>query len=247
MPRKKTNAEFLAEIKDRPFTALEPYTRANDKIRFKCDIDGNEWLAAPSGIQSGRGCPKCGIRINGENRRKTNAVLEDHGDWILVDISTPTHPDATMACDKDVFEAHTDGRIYAYKSTSRYIYATYNFINEAKATGSLFHRDVIEVPDGKDCDHIQHGTMSFVDNRRSNLRIVTRSQNLMNKSVRSDSKSGITGVSWCGYYDKWVAQIHIDGKRVFLGYFDIIELAQVARQQAEREYFGEYAPESNVN
>jgi len=40
--------------------------------------------------------------------KRTNDIIEDHGDWLLVDISTPKFPEATMAVDTDVFKEHKD-------------------------------------------------------------------------------------------------------------------------------------------
>ena len=170
--------------------------------------------------------------------KRTNEILEDNGDWLLVDISTPKFPDATMAVDKDVFDAYEGGRIGAKLPTChhKYIYAGFNSAKKYH----YFHRLVIEC-NGMQLDHISHGTMSFVDNRRSNIRIVTESQNQMNRSIFANNKSGVPGVHWYKKTGKWMAYIWLEGKMVYLGLFDNIEFAIGARQQAEREYFGEYA------
>ena len=170
--------------------------------------------------------------------KRTNDILEDHGGWLLVDISTPKFPDATMAVDRDVFEAHEGGRIVPSMLTgNRYIHAVYRCKNKIK----YFHRGVIDIPHGMECDHIQHGTISFIDNRRSNLRAVTRGQNGLNRGVSSNNTSGVTGVCWNKATSKWNSRIRINGKTKHLGLFDNIEIAIGVRQQAEREYYGEYA------
>ena len=93
------------------------------------------------------------MRTKETTRKFTNEIIEDHGDWLLVDISTPKHPDATMAVDTDVFDAHEGGRISAKKGTSTcYIYGAYH----CKGNAFNFHRDVIDAPDGIDIDHITH-------------------------------------------------------------------------------------------
>ena len=61
-------------------------------------------------------------------------------------------------------------------------------------TGSrlvTMHRVVMDAPKGMDVDHINGDTL---DNRKQNLRLCTRSQNCMNKKLRSDSQSGYKGV-----------------------------------------------------
>ena len=54
------------------------------------------------------------------------------------------------------------------------------------------------------------------DNRVKNLEIITARENTNKKHLKSTSKH--TGVSWYKNYKKWLATIHIKGKKVFLGY-----------------------------
>jgi hypothetical protein len=173
------------------------------------------------------------------SRKLTNEILEDHGDWLLLDISTDKYPDATMAVDTDVWNLHDGGRVHATMrlAGSKYIYAAYN-----KCCRSLlFHSDVIDCAKGHEADHIQHGTMSFIDNRRSNLRSSTHSQNQMNRSTYINNSTGIPGVAFHKISGKWQVRIQIDCKQIYLGYFDNIEIAIGVRQQAEREFYGEFA------
>jgi hypothetical protein len=66
-------------------------------------------------------------------------------------------------------------------------------------------------------DHI-NGDRS--DNRISNLRLATKSENGQNqKTARPDNKSGYLGVHWCNREQRWVAQIALHGKKHFCGYF----------------------------
>lgn len=102
--------------------------------------------------------------------------------------------------------------------------------------GSL-HRLVMDCPDDMVIDHINHNPL---DNRKSNLRICTQQQNLMNLSKKSNNTSGTTGVSWSKVKNKWMSIIVINGKTIFLGYFNNKEDAIESRKQAEIDYFGEY-------
>jgi len=86
-------------------------------------------------------------------------------------------------------------------------------------------------------DHINHDSL---DNRRSNLRVATVQQNAQNMRLRVDSSTGYKGVynhSKGGY----VAQIWIDKKHKYLGYFQTPELAHEAYCKAAKEHFGEFA------
>lgn len=166
---------------------------------------------------------------------KSNVILEDNGDWLLIDISTNKFPGSSMAIDSDVWNLHSGARVRAFTDKNyKYIRAAYH--NRGATT--YLHKDVIR---GSEIDHIIHGSMSFVDNRASNLRSVTHSQNLMNQGIRTDNKSGTTGVCWSKRNGKWRSSIKKNGKQIHLGDFDNIEFAIGARQQAEKEFFGEFA------
>lgn len=62
MPKRKTHEEYVEEVaKINPnIKVMDKYIDANTKILHKCKIDNYEWLAAPSKILIGRGCPRCG-------------------------------------------------------------------------------------------------------------------------------------------------------------------------------------------
>lgn len=91
--------------------------------------------------------------------------------------------------------------------------------------------------------HVDHRNHDTLDNRRSNLRIATPSQNNMNRLKQSNNTSGYPGISWYKAGNKWEAYIRINGKKRRLGYFpkDQYELAVAARKEAETKIFGEWA------
>lgn len=73
---------------------------------------------------------------------------------------------------------------------------------------------------------IDHINTVRSDNRISNLREATRSQNMMNRSVGKNSKSGVKGIGWDKKSQKWRARCQADGKRKDVGFFDSIEEAK---------------------
>jgi hypothetical protein len=89
-----------------------------------------------------------------------------------------------------------------------------------------------------DIDHINR---DVADNRWSNLRLSTRSENNANSKIRSDNKSGFKGVSWCADRGKWGAYIQVNSKSIGLGRYDILEDAVEAYKAASEKYFGEFA------
>ncbi|AXG67703.1 HNH endonuclease [Ralstonia phage GP4] len=76
-------------------------------------------------------------------------------------------------------------------------------------------------------DHIDHNR---ANNRISNLRIVTATGNMRNRTMRKDNTSGITGVMRDG--TKWMAYYYDGGKMVCVGKFVSKEAAAVARKAA---------------
>lgn len=96
----------------------------------------------------------------------------------------------------------------------------------------------------KKVDHIKHVKY---DNRKTELRIVDVSKNNMNREIRTDNTSGVTGVCWNKKYNKWMAYICTYGKRKTLGYYENKDDAILSRKQAEEKYFGEYSYDKSIN
>lgn len=101
-------------------------------------------------------------------------------------------------------------------------------------------RYIMNCPPNMEVDHI-HGSNTLNDNRKSNLRIVTRSQNCMNRDIFSNNKSGATGVYWNKKSKKWNSEIDVDGKYIWIGSFNNKEDAINARKKAEEKYFGDFS------
>ena len=80
------------------------------------------------------------------------------------------------------------------------------------------------------------------DNRKNNLRKVTKSQNGVNQKLGVSNISGCTGVTWYKRVERWRAGIKVNYKSIHLGYFDDLNEAIKTRKLAEEKYFGEYAP-----
>ena len=100
------------------------------------------------------------------------------------------------------------------------------------------HRLILNAMKGMDVDHINHDGL---DNRRSNLRLCTRSENLRNQRALRSS-TGLKGI----HLDKrgrWTAYIKPNAQKShkFLGYFDNAIDAAVAYDAAARQHYGEFA------
>lgn len=114
-----------------------------------------------------------------------------------------------------------------------------------KAVGFKLHRVIAERKFNQSLSRkqeIDHENRNGLDNRRKNLRLATHAQNRRNVGSYGNHSSGVAGVSWDSRRSKWAAYIKVDGKAHYLGRFEALSNAVEARQQAEREYFGEFSP-----
>jgi hypothetical protein len=102
------------------------------------------------------------------------------------------------------------------------------------------HRQVLGIlhDSNMHCDHINGNKL---DNRRKNLRICTRSENLGNSKKHENSTSQFKGVSWSNRYGKWEAHINKDKKSFYLGRFLNEQTAAMAYNKAAKKKFGEFA------
>lgn len=83
------------------------------------------------------------------------------------------------------------------------------------------------------------------DNRKQNLEVVTRSENNMNRALALNNTSGTTGVCWDNKYNKWLSQIKVKYKTIYIGHFTNKDDAIKARKEAEIKYFGEHRYDAN--
>jgi len=105
------------------------------------------------------------------------------------------------------------------------------------------HRLVINAPDGKFCDHINHDTL---DNRKCNLRLCNKSQNACNSRKRKNTISKFRGVCWDKSKRKYTAQIRTLGRQINLGRFFSEEEAAAAYNKAAIEHHGVFAKLNSI-
>jgi hypothetical protein len=145
-----------------------------------------------------------------------------------------THGQVALVDDDD-YERVSQFKWGAAKMNHRWIaQATVGWYKQAQ-----MHRFILglEKGDPREVDHINRNSL---DNRKSNLRIATRSQNMANRPKdRGEYSSKYKGV--CKVRGRWIAYIRVMGKLTYLGTHEIEEEAARAYDRAALKHFGEFA------
>ena len=126
---------------------------------------------------------------------------------------------------------------FAHKNHSDEYYAKRSVSIKGKKHIIVMHQLILNTPQGFDSDHRNRNTL---DNQEHNLRVCTNSQNQYNKKAWGGSK--YKGVHF--YQNRYVAQIQINKKKMYLGRFKTEEEAARTYDKKALELFGEF---SNLN
>ncbi len=100
------------------------------------------------------------------------------------------------------------------------------------------HRQIMNAPKGIEVDHINSNGL---DNRRSNLRLANRSENMRNICATSRNTSGFKGVTWHKAHSKWQAQITLNRKTYYLGLRETPAEAHALYCEASKKLHGEFS------
>lgn len=123
---------------------------------------------------------------------------------------------------------------WAASFMSRGWYALGNTEQNGKRKGCSLHRFLTGFPPY----HVDHANGDGLDNRRSNLRAATKSQNAQNSRLKPHKFKGVT------YDKKWkrfYARIGVNGKNIRLGGFATAKEAAMAYNKAAAQHFAQFA------
>lgn len=124
-----------------------------------------------------------------------------------------------------------------YKWSQPQKYVTTKVKGETVALQNL----IIGNKEGHEVSWVDHVDRNPLDNRKSNLRLATPSQNLANRRLDHRNTTGYKGVSKISKQNLWSAQIQCNREYIRLGLFKSSKMAALAYNFAAEKYFGEFA------
>ncbi len=117
------------------------------------------------------------------------------------------------------------------------------YVNGKRKRAIIFmHRFIMNTPSDMITDHINGDKL---DNRKSNLRICTYTQNSRN-SISKRGSSKYKGVYLDKSENRWVAQIVVNKKTKFLGRYNTQEEAASIYNNEAKKQFGEFSRVNNI-
>jgi hypothetical protein len=91
---------------------------------------------------------------------------------------------------------------------------------------------------------IDHVNQDKSDNRICNLRLASKSQNMMNRPSQKNNKLGVKGVHWDSANKKYIAQIKTPDGYVWLGRFKDLDSARNSYIEAAKAHHGDFFHEA---
>lgn len=171
-------------------------------------------------------------KINGD----TTTIYLDKRDGSVIKTKIDTEDLEKLRSFNYKWGAAWDPRVPAYYARS----SVYDGLKDGKGTCRMvyLHRFVMDAEDGEYIDHISRNTL---DNRKRNLRSITQSKNMQNRSGKnSNNTSGYRNVSYVKAEGKYIVQLQIDGKNKRLGKFDDVHEAGKFAEEMRKKYYGKY-------
>ena len=226
--------ERLTVVKQSENDYVKPDGRHEAKWLCKCNCNDNMYIevtgyALKSGHTKSCGCLQKETMV--KNGLNTNNLIHNTKKYNQYDLLGEYGIGYTSKGEEFYFDLED------YDKIKDYCWYIDNNGYVACTEKIFMHRLIMSATDDELVDHIKH---KKYDNRKSELRLATFSQNSINRRKQSNNTSGITGVSYHKASKKWFAYIKLNGKQKRL-YANSKDEAIVFRKELEDKYFKEYS------
>jgi len=133
------------------------------------------------------------------------------------------------------FRTRVKGKIAGQQRTDGYVAVGIN--------GKIYkvHRIIFMMHHGYFPQTVDHINGIKYDNRIENLRAATISENCLNRGLRSDNVAHVKGVKWMSDTRKWRVRVTANKKRLLIGDFKDLELAELVAIEARNKYHKQFA------
>jgi hypothetical protein len=246
----------LANTRFGMLTAIRPVIRFGKQIKWYCKCDcGADALVVRSNLTSGH-TKSCGClgqlrpveyQINyikhhketkKDNRQeRINRCFQELRDVAVSGGSKiktiPLTKNSFTIVDDDDYERLNKHKWFCTDKG----YAARIFRSKGEQHTQYMSRVIMGEPIGVEVDHINRNPL---DNRKCNLRVVTRQQNAINSSTNTHT-SQYRGVHWCWNDRKWRSGIKVNGKNIHIGYFKSETEAATEYNRKAIELHGDFA------
>lgn len=168
-----------------------------------------------------------GIDVSGYKKKKLNKIIT-YENYAEIHIDSKKYGHNIALVDIEDLEPLIlkTWRVIKNKTSGK-LYACSIGINNSTV---YMHNLIMHTPKGYDTDHINRD--NTLDNRKQNLRIVSRRENLLNiRDIKSNNTSGYKNISFNKQKQKWVVYFTIKGKTNYLGSFENINDAIIVRDK----------------
>ncbi len=142
------------------------------------------------------------------------------------------------------YEAIVDNKDFIYLSKFKWCWSHgYAIARLPKGKGlhMRMHRLITQAKEDELVDHIN---MDTLDNRRINLRICTKSQNMRNRGKQKNNTSGYKGIGWDKERNRWKVQLSANDKNI-MKRFKELEDAMRFYQELAGIYHRDFARADN--
>jgi len=144
--------------------------------------------------------------------------------------------------DNDDFDKVKNYTWHIHKYKKKLAYAECHVFEKGKIKKIVYmHRVIMNCNIG---DFIDHINMNGLDNRKKNLRVCTKSQNMMNRKKQANNTTGYKGVCLCKDQKrqrKYLVSIAKDGINYNFGRYRTVEEAAYIYDQVAIQLHGEFA------